>query len=334
MIIVHLMNVFNLFSDAGGKYETYNGVNIGLKWKVEHEGGQIQRCSICCLLLLHTLRIPMWQEMYFKGFFQMMMIKMGLGLSQNTRWWIWTYSCKEWNDKSNNNDNIYKSNNYNDIKVVKVTIMRITSALADLCLSLVQSAFFFLPDYDYDYDDDHHHHQNDENMKFLGPSGPEPGPYLLDITIADINKLLRGEMCWVEHPVDLPEAREMSWGTSRGLREILRSEGMNNPMHPDLRQCVAILSDDVINPSPWNNRKYISIGPWVLSVLRSILCYNVRRYQCKCHERCSDLLVVWVWRPRGSLGCTTSHCGGSEQVWRHLWRKEEKRFLKKRLFLP
>ena len=59
MIIVHLMNVFNLFSDAGGKYETYNGVNIGLKWKVEHEGGQIQRCSICCLLLLHTLRIPM-----------------------------------------------------------------------------------------------------------------------------------------------------------------------------------------------------------------------------------------------------------------------------------
>ena len=241
MIIVHLMNVFNLFSDAGGKYETYNGVNIGLKWKVEHEGGQIQRCSICCLLLLHTLRIPMWQEMYFKGFFQMMMIKMGLGLSQNTRWWIWTYSCKEWNDKSNNNDNIYKSNNYNDIKVVKVTIMRITSALADLCLSLVQSAFFFLPDYDYDYDDDHHHHQNDENMKFLGPSGPEPGPYLLDITIADINKLLRGEMCWVEHPVDLPEAWEMSWGTSRGLREILRSEGMNNPMHPDLRQCVAIL---------------------------------------------------------------------------------------------
>ena len=105
VIIVHLMNVFNLFSDAGGKYETYNGVNIGLKWKVEHEGGQIQRCSICCLLLLHTLRIPMWQEMYFKGFFQMMMIKMGLGLSQNTRWWIWTYSCKEWNDKSNNNEN-------------------------------------------------------------------------------------------------------------------------------------------------------------------------------------------------------------------------------------
>ena len=69
VIIVHLMNVFNLFSDAGGKYETYNGVNIGLKWKVEHEGGQIQRCSICCLLLLRTLRIPMWQEMYFKRLF-------------------------------------------------------------------------------------------------------------------------------------------------------------------------------------------------------------------------------------------------------------------------
>ena len=29
-----------------------------------------------------------------------------------------------------------------------------------------------------------------------------------------------------------------------------------------------------------------------------------------------------VWRPRGSLRCTTSHCWGGEQVRRHLWRRK------------
>ena len=39
-----------------------------------------------------------------------------------------------------------------------------------------------------------------------------------------------------------PEAREMSRGTSRRPREISRSEGIYNPIHPDSRQCTAILS--------------------------------------------------------------------------------------------
>ena len=38
------------------------------------------------------------------------------------------------------------------------------------------------------------------------------------------------------------EAREMSRGTSRGPREISRSEGMYNLIHPDSRKCTAILS--------------------------------------------------------------------------------------------
>ena len=58
------------------------------------------------------------------------------------------------------------------------------------------------------------------------------------------------------------KAWEMSRGMSRGLRKISGSEGMCNQVHPDLRQCSAILSS-LIRPSGCT-KKYIPVGRLVL----------------------------------------------------------------------
>ena len=69
-----------------------------------------------------------------------------------------------------------------------------------------------------------------------------------------IRTLPRGGMYWVVHPRrprDFPRPERCpegeARGTSRGPREISRSEGMYNPIHPDSRQCTAILSS-LIHP--------------------------------------------------------------------------------------
>ena len=80
---------------------------------------------------------------------------------------------------------------------------------------------------------------------------------------------------------------EIARGTSRGPKEISRSEGMYNPIHPDLRQCTSILSvSDLFKCaslkyiSPLLSslihtegciRKYTPAGQVVLAVLKSIL---------------------------------------------------------------
>ena len=75
----------------------------------------------------------------------------------------------------------------------------------------------------------------------------------------------REGMYWVVHPRrprDFPRPKKCpkgeARGTSRGPREILRSEGMCNPIHPDSRQCTAILSS-FINTKGYI-RKYIPAG--------------------------------------------------------------------------
>ena len=64
-----------------------------------------------------------------------------------------------------------------------------------------------------------------------------------------IRTLPRGGTYWVVHPRrprDFPRPQRCpegkARGTSRGLREISRSEEMCNPIFPDSRRCTAILS--------------------------------------------------------------------------------------------
>ena len=87
-----------------------------------------------------------------------------------------------------------------------------------------------------------------------------------------IRTLPRGGMYWVVHPRrprDFPRPERCPEGEARGPREILRSEGMYNPIHPDSRQCTAILSSLIHTKGCI--RKYIPAWQVVLTVLKSIL---------------------------------------------------------------
>ena len=63
----------------------------------------------------------------------------------------------------------------------------------------------------------------------------------------------------------IPDDQEISGGS----REISRSEGMCNRIHPDSKQCTSILSS--LSDTKGCIRKYIPAEQVVLAVLKSIL---------------------------------------------------------------